>query len=180
MSALIRNWKWIVATLVIAAIAHVASVFAVPRFIMWRTMAVIARNNGVNTMAYPPRPTPAARGVVRPSPDLLYSTCVFDLSHGPVRVHAAGMPDTYWSVSLFDAETNNFYVINDRQAKSGGVDFVIVPPHQDPDPRGTVVRAPGLRGLILFRTLIDDERHLADIDRARRGATCGPYDTSAR
>ncbi len=180
MSALARNWKWLAATLVLAAIVHVASVFAVPRFIMGRTMTAMARNaGGVNRIAHTPRPTAAARGVVRPSPDLFYSTCVFDLSHGPVHVHAAGMPHTYWSVSLFDEDTNNFYVVNDRQAKGGGVDVTIVPPYQDRQPFGTVVRAPGLHGLVLLRTLIDDERHLADIDRARRGAACAPFKPGA-
>ncbi len=85
------------------------------------------------------------------------------------------MPDTYWSVSLFDAETNNFYVLNDRQAKTGAVDFTIVPPDQDKQPLGTVVRSPTRRGLVLFRTLIDDEKRVAEIDKARRHASCAAY-----
>ena len=38
------------------------------------------------------------------------------------------MPDTYWSVSVFDADTDNIYVLNDRQAKNGSVDFVLTGP----------------------------------------------------
>ncbi|HEY4941623.1 MAG TPA: DUF1254 domain-containing protein [Rhizomicrobium sp.] len=178
MSALGRNWTWIAAALAVAVVVHVASVFAVPRLIMMRTMTAIARNaGGVNRMTHGKRPTSASRGVVRPSPDLLYSSCIFDLkaAGGALHVHAAGMPRTYWSVSLFDEDTNNFYVVNDRQAKTGSVDFIIVPPHQDKPPLGTAVRSPSERGLVLFRTLIDDETHVADIDRARRGAACEPF-----
>lgn len=173
MSAIRRNWMWLVAVLAVAAVVHVASVMLLPHIIMNRTMGAIAHRTGLNKMAHAPRPTAAARGIVRPSPDLLYSTCVFDLSAGPVRVHASGMPNTYWSVSLFDAETDNFYVLNDRQAKNGGVDFVIAAPGYLVDrTKLPVVVSPTDRGLVLFRTLIDDDKRLAEIDRARRGAAC--------
>ena len=175
MSWLKHNWGWIVATLVVAAIVHVALVIATPRVIMARAMATIARG-GVNTIAHGRRPTATSRGIVRPSPDLLYSSCVFDLdaAGGALRVHASGMPDTYWSVSAFDDDTNNFFVENDRQAK-GAVDFVITAPGHYVDTRLPVVTAPSARGLVLFRTLINDETRLAEIDRARRGAACEPF-----
>jgi uncharacterized membrane protein len=167
---------WIAATLVVAAVVHVASVWALPRIIMGRTMAVIAKNAGVNTIAHGHRPDARARGVVRPSPDLLYSTCVFDLdaAGGALRVHARGMPRTYWSVSAFDAATDNFFVANDRKA-GDAIDFVIVAPGRSVDTRLPVVTAPGTRGLVLFRTLINDESKVAAIDRARRTAACEPY-----
>jgi uncharacterized membrane protein len=179
MSGLVRNLPWIVAALVVAAAVHVASVFALPHLIMARTMAGIARAaGGVNRIGHGQRPTAASRGVVRPSPDLLYSTCVYDLdaAHGALHVHAGGMPATYWSVSAFDADTDNFYVINDRKARGGGVDFLIIAPGAFID--GTklpVVVAPTRKGIVLFRTLIDDEAHVADIDRARHGAACEPF-----
>ncbi|MBV9043951.1 MAG: DUF1254 domain-containing protein [Alphaproteobacteria bacterium] len=172
-----RNWMWLVATVLVAVVMHVGSVILIPRAIMARTMGVIAGRIGMNKMAYAPRPSAAARGVVRPSPDLLYSTCVYDLdaAGGAVRVHASGMPKTYWSVSLFDANTDNFYVINDRKAKGDGVDFVIVAPGAAADTKLPVVVAPTNRGLVLFRTLINDEKHFAEIERARRGAACEPF-----
>jgi uncharacterized membrane protein len=173
-----RNWSWIVATLIVAALVHGASVMLLPRVIMLRTMAVISKAGGLNAMTHAKRPTAAARGIVRPSPDLLYSTCVFDLNvaGGAVRVHASAMPDTYWSVSLFDAQTNNFFVLNDRQAKGGAADFLVIAPGAFIG--GTklpVVVAPTTRGLVLFRTLINDEKHVAQIDAARRHAACEPF-----
>jgi uncharacterized membrane protein len=168
-----RNWGWMLATLIVAGIVHVASVMATPHIVMHLTMAAMERR-GVNTMLFAKRPTADSRGVVRPSPDLLYSSCVFDLdaAGGMVRVHARGLPNTYWSVSLFDADTNNFYVLNDREAKNGTVDFTIVGADQGKLPPGTVVRAPTRHGLVLFRTLIDDEKRVDGIDRARRDAVC--------
>ena len=176
MSAIL---KWLLATLVVAAVVHIALVFAVPRYIMYRTMTGIARNaGGFNVMTHGKRPTSASRGVVRPSPDLLYSSCIFDLraAGGAVHVHASGMPKTYWSVSLFDAATNNFYVVNDRKAGSDGVDFLIVAPrHSAGGTKLPVVVAPTNRGIVLFRTLIDDDKRLAEIDAARRHAACEAF-----
>lgn len=171
-------WKWIAATLVVAVVVHVASVMALPRLIMNRTMGALAHAaHGRNHTMFGNRPTAANRGVVRPSPDLLYASCVYDLdaAGGAVRVHARGMPKTYWSVSLFDADTDNFFVENDRKAGDGSVDFLIVAPGYAGGGSLPTVTAPTARGIVLFRTLIDDDTRLAQIDRARRGAACEAY-----
>ena len=171
-------WKWIAAVTAVAVVVHLASVALLPRLIMLRTMGGIARAaHGANHMMFGNRPTAANRGVVRPSPDLLYSSCVFDLvrAGGAVRVRASGMPHTYWSVSVFDADTNNFHVVNDRKA-GDHVDFLIVAPGMGPD-GGSIpqVEAPTRNGIVLFRTLIDDDKRLAEIDAARRHASCEAY-----
>ncbi len=178
MSRILRGALWVVATLAVAAAVHVASVQALPHLIMGRAMAGIARSaGGVNRLGFAHRPDATSRGVVRPSPDLLYASCVYDLdaAGGAVWVQAHDMPHTYWSVSLFDADTNNFYVLNDRQAKKDGVDFVIVAPGGKARAAGrAAVVAPTRRGLVLFRVLIDDEAKLKQIDAARRHASCEP------
>jgi uncharacterized membrane protein len=173
-----RNWRWIAATLLVALVVHGASVLLLPRLIMLRTMAAISKSAGINTILQSPRPTSRSHGVVRPSPDLLYSVCVYDLSEagGAVEVHTDGMPETYWSVSVFDANTDNFYALNDRQAKTGAADFVLVAPGSSAGGgRLPVVVTPTNRGIVLFRTLVNDEAHLAEIDAARHHAGCEPY-----
>jgi uncharacterized membrane protein len=164
-----RALGWIVATLAVAAVVHLGTVWYLPHFVMGRALAQMG---AANTIHHGRRADASSHGVVRPSPDLLYSSCPYDLSKGPLRVHAPVPTGTYWSVSAFDDNTNNFFVENDRQAKGGVVDFVLRGPGQHAQPRDTVVRAPSERGLILFRTLIDDEAKFAQIDAQRRQATC--------
>jgi uncharacterized membrane protein len=178
-----RQWLgWIAATLVIAALVHVGTVAAIPHLIMHR---MLAQAGTVNVIHFGKRPDASARGVVRPSPDLLYSICPFDLSKGPLRVRSPVPSDTYWSVSAFDANTDNFFVKNDRQV-SGAIDFLIVAQGDSENTEGfSVVRAPTARGLVLFRTLIDDDGKLAAIDALRRKATCetwyaSPADVSSK
>jgi uncharacterized membrane protein len=173
-----RNWKWIAGALLVAVVAHAASLLALPRLIMLRTMAAVTRSAPANTMHYPPRATASSRGVVRPSPDLLYAVCVYDLgaANGAVRVSTHDMPKTYWSVSVFDADTDNFYALNDRQAVTGSVDFLLMAKQASAsDGRLPVVASPTQRGIVLFRALIDDEKHVAEVDAARRHAECAPY-----
>ncbi len=182
MSRLARNWTWLAATLVVAVLVHGASVYFLPRVIMLRTMAAMSHVAGVNAIAHGQRPTSRARAVVRPSPDLFYSTCVYDLdaAGGALHVHTRDMPATYWSVSVFDANTNNFHVLNDRQAKNGAVDFLLISRGAFVDgTRLPVVMAPTRRGIVLFRTLINDETKVAEIDAARRHARCEPFAASA-
>jgi uncharacterized membrane protein len=178
-----RNWRWIAATLLVAVILHGASVLLLPRLIMLRTMAGISNSAGINAILQAPRSTSRSRGVVRPSPDLLYSICVYDLSEagGAVEVHTQGMPETYWSVSVFDADTDNFYALNDRQARNGAADFVLVAPGMSAGGgRLPPVMSPTNRGIVLFRTLVNDEAHLAEIDAARHHAGCEPYNATDR
>jgi uncharacterized membrane protein len=173
-----RSRKWILATLLVAVMAHGASVLFLPRLIMLHTMAGIAKQAGTNTIMYAPRATWRARGIVRPSPDLLYSICVYDLSAagGAVRVSTHDMPDTYWSVSVFDADTNNFYALNDQQAKTDTADFILMPQGKSAGAsRLSVVAAPTNRGIVLFRILVSDEVHVAGIDAARHNTGCEPY-----
>ena len=174
-----RAWKWIAAMLLVAAAVHAATLLLLPRFIMLRTMAGMTKLAGAaNTIAHAPRATWRSRGVVRPSPDLLYSFCIYDLgaAGGAVRVSAHDMPQSYWSVSVFDADTNNFYALNDEQSKTGAADFILMPQARSAEAgRVPIVGAPTSRGIVLFRTLVNDEARLAEIDAARHNAACEPY-----
>jgi uncharacterized membrane protein len=171
-----RAWTgWIAATLVVAALVHAGSLFALPWLVMDRAFSLMGSRN---TMHHGARADANSRTIVRPSPDLLYSTCPYDLTKGPLEVRAVIPHETYWSVSAFDNDTNNWYVLNDRQTERGKLDLVIQAPGRDKDVAATehrlVVTSPTIRGLILIRTLINDEDRIAAIDRTRRLATCGP------
>lgn len=163
-----RLLPWVALTLVIAVIVHGATLVALPHFIMSQAMS---KMGAINTIHHGRRVDETSRGVVRPSPDLLYSSCPYDLSAGPLRVHAPVPPGTYWSVSAFDADTDNYFVRNDRQS-GGVVDFYVVHGAAALPPGATTILSPTRRGLLLFRTLINDGSHFASIDAARRLATC--------
>jgi uncharacterized membrane protein len=169
------SWlKWGAFTLVLAAVIHWAAVAYAPDLIMSRAMSAIG-TRGTNVITHGERATAASRRIVKPSPDLLYSQCVFDVSRRPLKITTAAPSNTYWSVAFYAANTDNFFVLNDTQAKAQPATIVLMGPGQTvpPQPEGTrIVTAPTTRGIVLFRTLIDDDAREADLDQQRRAAKC--------
>ena len=124
MSERAQEWMfWIAATILVAMIVHLGAIYLLPRVVMMRALD---RLGAANTMHVGKRPTAAARAIVRPSPDIVYATCPYDLSKGPLRVTAPVIHTSYWSVSAFDANTNNFFVKNDQQTPADSIELVVV------------------------------------------------------
>lgn len=170
-----RDWiTWIAVMLGVAVLVHIGAIYALPRIITARAMM---RMGSPNAMHFGRRPSETSRAVVRPSPDILYSTCPFDLSKGPLRITARVPHSTYWSVSAFDARTNNFFVRNDQQIAGDKIEIIALRPGMTAPPADTaservIVFAPTDKGLFLFRLLIDDEEHVAALDAIRHQASC--------
>ena len=61
---------------------------------------------------FPPMTDASQRRVVMPSPDLLYATCAFDVRQRPLRIQADPKLPGYWSIALYAANSDNFFVLN--------------------------------------------------------------------
>lgn len=173
---MIRWMGWLVFTLLVAAAVHAAAIAYAPSLIMQRAMSAMG-GRGINTISHVERATAASRTIVKPSPDLLYSHCVFDLSRQPLKIVTAAPADTYWSVALYADNTDNFFVLNDSQAKGRPATIVLVGQGQTIPPQDEetiVVAAPSQKGVVLFRTLINDDAREPELDRMRREASCEP------
>lgn len=149
-----------------------------------RARQVLARSaRNVALMASPVNAT--SRAVVRPSPDLLYTACVFDLSEHPLHLHTP-VPDGYVSVSGFGADTTNFFA---RHGGAGGgvapggmIDLVLAHGAIRGGTSGVpVIQAPSTRGVVLFRTLITDRAQLTALRALQAQQSCTPsQDVDAR
>ena len=132
-----------------------------------RQAELIARA-GINIALPAPRANADARTVVRPSPDLLYTACVFDLKNGPLHI-TAPVQDSYVSVSGFAADTSNFFALNDAEIAADvegnkHINLLLTRTQASALPEGaTRILAPSDRGLILFRSLITSEAALPEL-----------------
>ncbi|WP_300538699.1 DUF1254 domain-containing protein [Sphingosinicella sp.] len=151
----------------VAALAYVAAMWATPHVIMAKAMEKLGAGS-INVMRHQGLPNAESRFVVRPSPDLAYSICVFDLSKGPVAIDAFVPPQRYWSLSVFDANTDNIFSVNDRTA-TGRYALTL-----SKDGAGGSLAVPGGKGIALIRILVTDAEDLAAIDTLRRRSTCAP------
>lgn len=179
-----RLWFYRGLTLLTTAIlAHLLAVWAAPRLIMHVLMNGSAAHamNMYNQAAYPPPVDASARTVVMPSPDLLYSVCAFDVRQGPLRITAHPQLTSYWSIALYGANSDNFFVRNDRQAAGKPVDLWLVSGQQFssasmlPPQGSTVVVSPSGTGFLLMRVLTGNYDAEKDVlEPARRTLQCAP------
>ena len=163
--------KYVVAGLLIALVAHFAFIFATPRVLMGVAFDRLSAG-GANVWTVADRVTPLSRAIVRPSPDFAYSACAYDLTDGPLRIRV-GRWHAYWSLSLYAANSDNYFVIDDREARSG-VDIVLVQRRRDaPEDAARVVQSPSTRGIALIRRLAPTADAYNRAREAARGDVCG-------
>lgn len=173
-----RSLRRVLALLALAVATHLLAVWALPRVIMARLAgsASTAEKSGVYL---PPMTDHRQRRIVMPSPDLLYATCAFDLRERGLSIRAdprrAGH-EGYWSIALYASNSDNFYVVNDRQAGDPPLHLVLrrAGDAATPLPAGaTLVTSPSARGLLLMRVLVGDyARDAAVVEAARRTLRC--------
>jgi uncharacterized membrane protein len=143
--------KYVLAILAIAAAVHFAAVHAVPRVLMGTAIERLSGGR-YNAWRFADRVTPLSRTVVRPAPDFAYSACPYDLAGGPVVI-AVSPWDSYWSLSLYAANSDNYFVIDDREARNGVEIMLIGRGAARPDTAARVVESPSRRGVALIRRL---------------------------
>lgn len=141
----------------------------------------IRQREGINVAIPAPRADARNQRVVRSSPDLVYTACVFDVSEYPLHV-SGPVQDTYVSLSGFAANTDNFFVINDRHVNTGTDGRkrfnVVIRGSASGDwrlpPGARVIDAPTDRGILLFRSLVPSEDALEMIYQFQAQQKCSP------
>jgi len=168
-----RSLKLLALFVAAGIIGHVGLVLATPHVLMRAAMNKISGGGeAVNRFTFGERTTQNSRAVVRPSPDLVYSTCIYDLSNGPVQVGVTPSPNQgYVSVSVFAANTDNIAVF-DTTRQPQGIAFVLARQGQKTPPGATVVISPSDRGIVLDRRLAANAELFAAADQARRSDSC--------
>lgn len=173
-----RHWALAATFAITALVTHAAAIFAAPQTIMMLAMGKLSqRGEAINRFEFSRRVTAQSRWVVRPSPDLAYASCVYDLGHGPVLVTAAPTPGGgYASISVFSDNTDNIGVF-DTINSPAGIRFVLVRAGDTlPDKARRlglpVVSSPSRKGIILDRRLAPTAAQFAAADAARRADTC--------
>jgi uncharacterized membrane protein len=174
-----KKWiPWIGGTLLaiigMAIVVNLILVIRVPNDIMEITIAE-RFNYPSNQWIFAPPSTAKNRAVVRPSADLLYSICCYDVSQYPLRLTA--VTSDYWAISGFSMNSDNFFVINDKQANSNPIEVVLIPKgvaFQDPTRKAHVIETPSNRGIILIGAVVTNKTALTDLMQIQKQATIEP------
>ena len=158
------------------AIGAAITLDRLPGLIMGRAMDRIeTMGAAAGAVRHAPRVTAENQTIVRSSPDILYSVCLYDLADGPMRIDVIWpAEDNYASVSFYDANTNNFRAISDRDVDGPTTSISLARRFESfvPDQTDAHASAPTTTGLILFRRVIDATTDLDIAETERRGFTC--------
>lgn len=165
----------------VAVGAHALSLWAVPRGILHRMVTQVVP--AVDTVVSPRLADAQWRSVVMPSPDLLYALCRVRLKAqgsggaAPVEeavIEAAPASRDYWSIALYDMNSDNFFVLNDRQAQGQRVRLRIATRHAGGERDEQRILAPGEEVLVIMRLLVRDSKAetLAQLEKDRATLRC--------
>lgn len=182
-NATLRTWgPRALYVLALAIVVHIGAVAYLPTGVMnvlfRRFPHDHARADAPERFVRSPMADETMRHITMPSPDLLYTACIYDLSHAPLRVRADPKLENYWSIAFYAGNTDNYLVVNDRGASGRPVDILLVStgnvkaPKKVPD--GTrVVVAPTDKGFILVRMLAPDYAAQKErLESARQRLSC--------
>jgi uncharacterized membrane protein len=176
---MMRRWIFpILAGGLVALGAYQATLLATPYALMYAALQKIGGAGEVNRFAFSQMATADNQPIVRPSPDLSYSTCVFDLSKGPVLVDVMPVPGRYWSVSIFDARTDVAVVRSDRDTQGGPARLALMKMGQKAPAGYEPVLLGYDQGLALIRILLANPSEFPVVDAIRRKSTCKQLPTS--
>lgn len=168
-----RHWLIAVALGLLAGLfAWQTTIAKTPGFLMSRATDRVAAAGQWNAMSFAPLATDQSRTIVRPSPDLAYASCAFDVSKGPVVVEALPVPAPYWSLSVFDDQTNAVFVRNSSQTGNRPVRIAIVKPGVSAPAGYEPVPVTGDKGIALIRVLVADRGQFPLLDEARHLSNC--------
>jgi len=147
--------------IVIGFLIHISFIYYFPYLKVWMISQNSEALNSVNVAFYRDVPTANSREVVRPSPDLMYSGCGYDVTYNPLVIKT-DIPYTYWSVSFFSDNSDNFTTINNDEISEGNITIYLFGPDSKPSQinNGYVVVSPSNRGLMLIRQFIGNGSNL--------------------
>lgn len=155
-----KSILYLLAIVVLSFVFYKLTIKHIPDVIYSRVKTKMMTQSDIkeNELRILPFPTSKSRAVVKPNPDFAYVSTFYDLSDG--SLHLTGpMPDsTYWSVALYEPNTNNFYVKNDLQFGTDELDIVIIDKsilkeQVDMPDDSEIIMSPRSKGFLLIRIL---------------------------
>ncbi|MEI3849909.1 MULTISPECIES: DUF1254 domain-containing protein [Ensifer] len=114
--------------LVGAALLHIIIILSLPQFTgrdaYTRVLGLLEMDSFFALTS-----TPGSTGLANDDPYLRTAVCSFSISDGPARFLASGSVP-FWSLAVFDSNSNEVFSMNDHTAVNGKLDLVVATPIQ--------------------------------------------------
>ena len=156
-----------------AGATHLAlRVWQAPRTVMSRLETAVAEAAGGYNRCLHRRSLELRQGGIRrPNPDVLPTTVAYDLSDGALQL-AGPLWSGYWSLSVYQHNSDNVFVVNDREFSDDTFNIVVSrEPLVLPDGARNIV-SPTMRGLVVIRRLVPGPDSLPALRRNQDQMSC--------
>ena len=119
------------------------------------------------------------RGLKRPSSDIMYSICTYDVKYKPLII-TSSIPDSYWSISFYSDNTDNFVTLNDHDIENNHLKIYLAGVNSEPKKvnNGTVVVSPTDTGYALVRMFVGNGENLQNLKDIQETLNCIEYNDS--
>ena len=147
---------------------------------LWVFDRATGATNTVNTvLLHTETATSDTRGLKRPSSDVMYSICTYDVKYKPLII-TSPVPESYWSISFYSENTDNYVTINDLNIENKYLKVYLVGINSEPKKinNGTVVVSPTNTGYILIRMFVGNGENLTELKNIQQSLRCVEYNDS--
>lgn len=165
-----------------AGIVHIAILFMVPGMATSDAWSRLARGAGLFEITRLANTSPMAGQAGVADPFMQAVACRFDLMRGVAHVAQTGRIP-FWSASVYGRDGQNIYSLNDRSARDGNLDLVVLTPAQMVDLRkspldelekAVFIEAPISEGIVVVRGFAPDPTWTRAVADYLDGIGCTP------
>ena len=175
----------ILAGLILGVIVHIVTIFAIPRLATRNAYSRFGPPAGHNALLYP---SEAGRPALpEPDPAVAVAVCTFDVSNGPVVVHAK-VDSGFASLSVHGRGGQVYYAVTDEAAVRGQMSLTLMTQaYFDDNISGTEEASsdtlryitPVTKGLVVMRALAASPSQMPGAQRAAASLSCDREPTTA-
>ena len=165
--------KKVLIILILGFIVHLSFISIFPQLKAWSISRQASNSIIINSSFKRDLADSNSTQIIRPSADLLYGGCGYDVTYQPLII-STQLPSTYWSVSFFSQNTDNFTTINELNESGENLKIYLFGPNSKPSKvsDGFIVVSPSNRGLMLMRQFIGNGSNLEELYNVQDSLEC--------
>jgi uncharacterized membrane protein len=178
---MIRTLVWLMGGALLGGIIHIAVILAMPAFASDNAWQRVSGLDAMDKIAVLAGPKPGAPNPLHLDPELTYAVCRLDLKGSP-GVVSGTLPDTYWSVAIYNSQGTVLYSTTNRDGIGTNLDLGIFNPQQtqllaqqklEISDGLLIVESPENQVFVVIRLAPPHEAMRARYERALAGLSCG-------
>lgn len=172
----------IAAGLVGAALLHIVIILSLPSF-TGRDAYTRVQSFGEANRFFPLANAGDTLAPINDDPAMKTAVCAFSVQNGPIRLFAEGdVP--FWSLAVYDEDSNEVFSMNDRTSVSGALDTLVATPIQliglrkalpQELEQSILVEMRGEEGYAVLRTFVPTQSRQEAAVAFLADASCEPF-----